>query len=316
MLADIDLKAVLHAFEGTDGKNDLKLLFRAIDKLEAEYQRVVSEFSLGGAAEEAGQERIAHARILRDFLAETDWQKVHGELEKLPDGDRARMTLKLQPLSKQVHDHALKTRAKGTSDETVLRLLRSKPYQSRQRSIFIIRAKDPKKTVADLLRPLIPPASSKKKKDDGIVFHVLAELPKPIDSKDEGVGLIIDAEGCLIGAQKRLKHKKTHSSFFAPSPSVEVSELERALHQLIKFADIRVLGSFAKEQAHLGAAQSITKTSAGTAALPAPGKGGKGNRPSGDAEAMNASGAGAIAALLALLAGAAGVWWYSTHIGF
>jgi len=315
MLADIDVKAILHAFEGEEGKAALKVLFRAIEKLESEYQRVASDFSLGGAAEEAGQERAAQARVLQQYLGETEWPKISAELEKLGDDQRMALTLKLQPLAKQVHDHALKMRGK-TADEAILRMLRSKPYQSRQRSIFIIRAKDPKKTVADLLRPFVPPLSRQKKKDDQIVFHVLAELPKPIDSKDEGIGLIIDAEGCLIGAQKRLKHKKTHSgSFFASAPSVEVSDLERALQQLVKFADIRVLGTFAKEQGHLGAPSSVKKASTGTAVLPAPGKG-VSRRGDGGSEAVNASGAGAIAALLALAAGAAGVYWYSSHIGF
>lgn len=314
MLADIDVKAILHAFSGEEGKNELKVLFGAIDKLRDEYERVASDFSLGGAAEEAGQERAAHARILREFLGEADMTKISAELEKLGDAERRALQVKLAPLAKQVQDHVMKSRGKN-NDETILRTLRHKDYQNRQRSIVIIRATDPKKTVADLLRPFVPPVG-KKKKDDQIVFHVLAELPKPIDSKDEGVGLVIEAEGCLIGAQKRLKKKKSSGSLFVSTPHVEVSELERALQQLVKFADIRVLGTFAKEQAVLGAALNVKKTSAPVATLPARGKDEKRRRASGDTEAMNASGAGAVAALLALAAGAAGVWWYSTHIGF
>lgn len=313
ILRDLDIKRLLRASDSRQDltEEDLAVLF-SVEPLKKDLDARRHGYGFDEAAEKSGQLRVAEVHLLRDFLANNSWDQVENVLlGKLPVEARRRIALKLEPIAREIRERVPPKDQKNGA----LRLL-NREYADKVRSIFIIRAKDKKTKQADLLKLLV---EGGRRRSTPLNFNVIAELPKPIDAKGEaGVGLIVEADGPLVGAEKRINKKK--GSAFGGSGS-ETSELERALLPIGRIADVRVLGTFAKELNPLGVGAlgavggSPVEEKKGSA-LPLPGRDMGAGGP-GVGYAPGPTAAGLIAAAFTLLVAGAGLAWYITeHGGF
>jgi hypothetical protein len=269
ILEDLDVKTILCELDG-----ELDRVFEG-GELKDDFEEARKEFQLmqsDAESSQPGQLRNAQARLLRAFMAEHD----KSALRRLVPGGR--LLGKLEKLHDQVSAHKLKGDEK--SGEMKLRRLLSDPkYQSRLRSVFIIRAGKAKTQLADLLKPFY---ECRKKKSSAFDLRIIAELPKTVGfpgsasgvsgspkDKDEeqGIGIIAEANGSLYGSAERFKKKRSASRYFAGGSSYGGStQLESLLHEIQRHdpkAEIRVLGTFAKDLLGFSAqetAQGLTTT--------------------------------------------------------
>lgn len=314
IVRDIDVKDILSAFTN---QNDLDLLFRRAP-LRERLAETHTRFSLDGDAEEAGQIRSAEAHLLREFLASDDWSKTRLILNGLLGNDGERIGRKLAPLARQIRGHAQKADSRH-GKLALARMLKSRHYAPKLRSVFTIRARDAKVSQGDLLRPFV---QSGTRHNTPIRFRVLAELPHFAgrDGKDdEDMVLLVEADGCLLDAQKRFDRHKEHGGLFGGGfAGGEISDLERVLHQIARVADIRVLGTFAKEPLRLGKQVTVKPLKTGTLTLGSPADdGGRGAVIDDVAESRSLSPAlaGMFAALLATGVAVAGLVYYLSQNG-
>lgn len=320
VVGDIEIKALLALFQDwdeEDAKNKLPKedyltvrLFN-IDALRSQFEDLSKEFGFGESSFRAGQEGTARARLLRDYLAEQK-DALQALLDYLDFPAQRRVRARLEPLAAEIRDHA--TKGQGKLGEANLKLLlRSKKYNERVRSIFIIRAKSSETKQAELLKALVEKGGKPRKEQ--FEFSVISELPRSVDAKDEGLGLVIEADGSLLGAGKSLSKKKSTSNFdwgaaFGTTPLGDPSDLERVLRDIVDAdkATIRILGTFAKDPRRLG---SVRKASL-AAVADKPSRKAKGNVDG----APRSAGASGVFAGLITMAIAAGLVWYawSAHL--
>jgi prephenate dehydratase len=308
IIADIDVKALI----ATLAPEELEALFE-IEPLHGQFLDISDAFGFGESSFRAGQVNTAQARLLREFLA-GDKDALQGLLDHLDFPAQRRIKIKLEPVVQQIREHVAK--GQGKEGEARLKeLLRSRKYNDKIRSIFIMRAKSAGVKQADLLKALLE--KSGKLRREHIEFKIVTELPRPIDAKDEGYGLVIEADGSLLGASKALAKKKSSSGWggFGSYSSSEPSELERVLREIVdtEKVSIRVLGSFARDPRRF--------TAAGQAAAESGARPGKEKRGSGGdwrnrredragGAAVGSMGGGALAFLLTM-AIAGGLAWYA-----
>jgi len=318
IVADIDVKALKYALEELSAE-DVKNLFE-VAPLNEQFNALSDAFGFGESSFRAGQVSTAQARLLREFLAE-DKDALQALLDHLDHPTQSRIRFKLKPLAKQVHDHRkLKDEPDKKYEERLKKALKTKDYNDKVRSLFIIRAKSPDVKQADILKALVEKAGKLK---NPIEFNVITELPRPIDGGDEGLGLVIEADGSLLGV--KIKAKKDSAGWWADE--YVPGDLERvlldldALHTVdgrnkkgikpLKMS-IRVLGTFAKDPRRFGA---NAKPTASAEARPGKGKTKSGDdwgnsREQRDGTAIGSGPGGAIAFLLTM-AIAGGLAWYA-----
>lgn len=254
LLADIDVKALLFALS----TEDLDALFE-IEPLRSRLEALSDEFGFGESSFRAGQVGTARARLLREYLG-GDKDALQKLLDHLDFPAQRRIKPKLEPIAQQIRDHV--SRSQGKEAESRLKeLLKTRRYNDKLRSIFIIRARNAQVKQADIIRALVEKAAKLK---NPIEFNVVTELPKPIDDPEEGLGLVVEADGSLLGV-KIGKKKETSGGLF--SEGYQSGDLERLLHDLdtlplngvqtrkggkpIKLS-IKVLGTFAKDPRRFG----------------------------------------------------------------
>jgi prephenate dehydratase len=322
IIADIDVKAILSKLTAEDLAG-----FYEFEPLHADYEKLSSDFAFGPSSFKAGQEASARAKLLREYIASdrNALSTLLGHLSHFDHPAQLRIKKALGPLVKQIHDHVEKAKGRDEGEIALKRLLRSKEYANRVRSIFIIRGRNSKVTQADLLKALVEYKGKARK--EKLEFTVIAEVPRPIDGKDEGLGLVIEADGSLLGAKFAKKKKKT-AGFTDWLPSVsepssgEASELERVLRQIHDEEDekkgvatIQVLGTFAKELGTLGVAKPVAADTHADKPDSSKPQRMPGWREQPRDEPVNASGAGALAVLLFFSVAGAAAWYaWSAHL--
>ncbi len=237
LFTDLDVKTILWELGA-----DLDRLFEngelatLLEKAREQHGLMESDAN----SSQPGQTRKAEARILRDYLAD----KGPGVVKQIaPPGPISR---KLDDIAKNIRLHSDK------GEEALKRLLRDQKYQSRMRSVFIIRSSDPKVTLAEIVGSFY--GRDRAKKNDPFALRVIAELPNPPDSKDGGLGIIAEANGTLLGAGERFKKKKNASGSFHPNgaAATPLEQVLRTIARKLPKSEIRILGTFAKEPTRFG----------------------------------------------------------------
>jgi hypothetical protein len=312
ILEDIDVKIILAKLTSAD----LAGFFEHEPELEKAYEHISDEFAFGPSSFKAGQEDSARAKLLRKFIASTPnaLHILEGHLSHFDHNDDKRLRGVLPTLVRDIRSHEEKLSKAHSGDEgeeALKRLLRTKEYSGRVRSLFVLRARDSKKTTqADLLKALVE--NNGKPRKDKLDFTVIAELPRPIDGgKDAGLGLVIEADGSLLGTKFKDKKK---GGFFGASNNESIwtsdpSLLERVLRDIHEadagkggIAKVQVLGTFAREPGTLG----LPKQAAGAKGSDADELRGALAMPDDDA---NPQKAGVLAAVLTLGVLGAATWY-------
>lgn len=241
ILEDLDVKTILHELNG-----DIERVFEA-DELKDSFEEARKAFQLmqsDAESSQPGQLRNAMARILRAHLCECD----RGALRRLVPGGK--LLAKLERLHAQVQDHKLRGEERAGEARLRARLSDAK-YQDRLRSMFIIRAGNPKTQLADLMKPFY------RRKGRAFDLRIIAELPKTFAlagaaAEEMGIGIVAEANGSLHGAFERFRKKRGGRGL----PSLAYAHcgggtpLEAVLHEIQKSdpkAEIRILGTFAKD---------------------------------------------------------------------
>jgi prephenate dehydratase len=318
IVADIDVKALvglLGQWEEDDRDihdEDKKLVSQifSVEPLQTQYNTLSDEFGFGDSSFRAGQVMTARARLLRAFLA-GDKDALQMLMDRLDFPAQLRLKLKLEPLALQIREHAAKGEGKE-GEQRLKELLRGKKYNDKVRSLFIIRAKTAGIKQADILKALVEKAGRTRR--ERIEFNIITELPRPIDAKDEGYGLVMEADGSLLGASKALAKKKASSEFawgFGGSTEAEPSDLERVLREMVdaEKVTIRVLGTFARDPRRFGAtAQTVAEKPARKSGAGRLSRGNRGEDRVGS-EAVRPTQGGMLALLIAV--GAAALAWYA-----
>ena len=319
IVADIDVKALIGLLgqweeEDRDIRDEDKKLVAqifSVEPLQTQFNALSDEFGFGDSSFRAGQVATARARLLRAFLG-GDKDALQTLMDRLDFPAQRRLKMKLEPLALQIREHIVKGEGKE-GEQKLKELLRSKKYNDKVRSLFIIRAKSANTKQADILKALVEKAGRTRR--ERIEFNIITELPRPIDARDEGYGLVMEADGSLLGASKALAKKKASSEFawgFGSAPEPEPSDLERVLREMVdsEKVTVGVLGTFARDPRRFGVAATQTvaekpSRKSGSGKL----SGNRGEDRVGS-EAVRPGQGGALALLLSL-AGAAALAWYA-----